>query len=204
MARPKRTRGIKKPRWGLPPLEGEPQRKALFKVADYDKLMEQALACLQIQSDADRDRAIGEIEFAIAVYREISDLDENAPRSADLKVTLGDIKRLAGRLALALSVADYHSLRLLDAHGALRLLNEQGGLPLESIDQSLYRPEFDATMVPNNAVGKWCCSYAVEELEEQLDEAKLQIRNLLLMQPSFGRAAEIAREEARKFIGEDK
>ncbi len=144
MAHPKRTRGSKKPRWGLPPLEGEPQRKALPEVADYDKLMKEALACLQIQSDADRDRAIGEIEFAIAVYLEISSLDENAPRPADLKVTLGDIKRLAGRLASALSVADYHSLRLLNEHGALRLLNEQGGLPLESLDQSLHRPEFDA------------------------------------------------------------
>lgn len=45
----------------------------------------------------------------------------------------------------------------------------------------------------------------IAQREEQgLDEAKLHIRNLLLMTPSPGRAAEITQEEAREFVGEDK
>lgn len=41
------------------------------------------------------------------------------------------------------------------------------------------------------------------DLLAQLDEAKLHIRNLLLMQPTTGRADRITREEAREFIGEE-
>ncbi len=134
MKKPPRTRGTKRPRWGLGPLvAGVTADNEVFQ---YDQhLMEATLDELPISDPAERDRIREEIEITIACARAIGRLEKKPPRHSDVLATLSEIADFSNRLKTGLETLDFWSLSLLRKNGAF----PQGAAPGETPES-----EFDA------------------------------------------------------------
>lgn len=109
--RKKRTRSIKKPRWGLP--GSEPPNGNLAPLNFDEELLSFAIQQFGPLSEIDKEWVRQEIELTATLCRALATLENDAPRRGDVHLTLRELCESAEILRDRISELDLRSLALL-------------------------------------------------------------------------------------------
>ena len=121
MAKQPRSKGRTRPRAGLPPLKDGARPFVVTLSDEGEELIDSAVELLKITSQSERLKAREHIRHIIVpTYLAFAQIENDAPRPADVFVTLHDVAERASALRSALRILDWWSLNLLQDHEAFR------------------------------------------------------------------------------------